>query len=52
MSGDSQFWASLMKVKGEFLRFGTFIVKMDHKLGSGKINGWAIQPYESSTWLI
>ena len=26
-SGDSHFWASLMKVKRDFLRFGTFIIK-------------------------
>jgi hypothetical protein len=26
-SGDSHFWASLMKVKNEFLRFGTFLIK-------------------------
>ena len=26
-SGDSHFWASLMKMKQEFLEFGTFIVK-------------------------
>ena len=25
-SGDSHFWASLMKVKRDFLRFGTFII--------------------------
>ena len=26
-SGDSHFWASLMKVKANFLKFGTFIIK-------------------------
>ena len=26
-SGDSHFWASLMKVKRDVLRFGTFIIK-------------------------
>ena len=26
-NGDSHFWASLMKTKQEFLKFGTFIVK-------------------------
>ena len=26
-SGDSHFWASLMKVKTNFLKFGTFIIK-------------------------
>ena len=26
-SGDSHFWASLMKAKSEFLRFGTFVIK-------------------------
>ena len=26
-SGDSHFWASLMKVKRDFLRFETFIIK-------------------------
>ena len=26
-SGESHFWASLMKVKRDFLRFGTFIIK-------------------------
>ena len=25
-SGDSHFWASLMKVKHDFLRFGSFII--------------------------
>jgi len=26
-SGDSHFWASLMKVKRDFLRFGNFVIK-------------------------
>ena len=26
-SGDSHFWASLMKVKNDFLKFGSFIIK-------------------------
>jgi len=30
-SGDSHFWASLLKVKRDFLRFGTFIIRMGHK---------------------
>ena len=39
-SGDSHFWASLMKVKREFLRFGTFHIK----------NGSQVRFWEDS-WL-
>ena len=30
-SGDSHFWAGLMKAKRDFLSFGTFLVRTDHK---------------------
>ena len=38
-NGDSHFWASLMKTKQEFLKFGTFIVKDGHKCIFGRIDG-------------
>jgi hypothetical protein len=38
-SGDSHFWAGFMKVKNDFLKFGTFTIKDGSQIDSGKING-------------
>ena len=37
--GTSQSWSGLMNIKNQFLRFGSFQVKMECKLGFGKIYG-------------
>jgi hypothetical protein len=47
--GDSHFWSSLMKAKQEYLRFGSFIIMMDHRLDFGKIFGCGILLLNIST---
>jgi len=39
MPRDSQFWAGLMKVKGEFLSMGRFDLGDDPKCIFGRIHG-------------
>jgi hypothetical protein len=39
-NGDSHFWASLMKVKQDFLRFGTYTIKN----GSRLAGVWSLEP--------
>ena len=38
-NGDSHLWSSLMKVERDFSRFGSFIVRTEHKYIFGKTNG-------------
>jgi hypothetical protein len=40
-------WATLMKVKNEFLRFCT-LLRIVHRSGYGKTNGWEIQHCENN----
>jgi hypothetical protein len=43
-SGDSYFWASLMKVKRDFLKFGTFLIK-----DGSQVRFWEDRWFENST---
>jgi hypothetical protein len=46
--GDSHFLAGLMKIKQDFLHFGSFTIKMDPKLVSRRTFGWAQPLYKTN----
>jgi hypothetical protein len=46
--GDSHLWAGLMATKKHFFGLGTFLLRMDQRYVSGKINGLVPRPFVNS----